>query len=251
MSSARVNFDVTKHTIDGLAGAINRMKTLSARYTPGQLQQSIGGLESLLKVLEGVCAKRHTEYERLAGVLESTKAELITPDAPTPAPASTDLDVLISMKYNVSTISRALREALKARNHHMDLTNVLTEELSQVRADLEKEQADHFAGMLEVARYKALVDNVHYLLWEQRIDIVNLTTRCDTAEAAVATMSDGPGYHQCKVCFAAESNAFFACGHLACCMACAAQLPAAHDGGDTVRCPMCRAEGEYRKVFFG
>lgn len=124
-------------------------------------------------------------------------------------------------------------------------------QLRQMREELERVQADHFASTAKAAHHKALIISMHDLLWEGRVEIFNLTTRCETAEEAVATMSGRPGYHRCKVCFAAEFNAFFACGHMVCCMACAAQLPAVHEGSDIVCCPMCRAEGEYKKVFFG
>jgi len=251
MSSSVVKLNITKLFIKDLAGAINRIKTSSTLQKPEYLQKGLERLESMLKLLEGETDRKDAQYQRLAEVLEQTKAELVAPDALSHAPMSTDLEVLHNMKYNVGTLSRALKEALSARNFHMDHAKELTEELSQVREELEKEQADHFASTAEAAHYKALIGTMHDLLWEGRIEITNLTSRSESAEEAVATMSGGPGYHQCKVCFAAESNAFFACGHLACCMTCADQLPAVEEGTDTVRCPMCRAAGRCQKVFFG
>jgi len=251
MSSSVVKLKITKLFIKDLAGAIDRIKTSSTLQKPKYLQKGLERLESMLKLLERETDRKDAQYQRLAEVLEQTKAELVAPDTLSHGPMSTDLEVLHNMKCNVGNLSRALKEALSARNFHMDHAKELIDELSQVREELGKEQADHFASTAEAAHYKALIGTMHDLLWEGRVEIVNLTTRCETAEEAVATMSEGPGYHQCKVCFAGESNAFFACGHLACCMACAHQLPAVQDGSDTVRCPMCRKEGGYQKVFFG
>jgi len=93
---------------------------------------------------------------------------------------------------------------------------------------------------------------MHDELFEAESQNGTLLSRCEAAEAAIALISDRAikiGYHQCKVCFAADSDAFFSCGHLACCMACAKQLPE-RAGSTAVHCPKCQKEGHYKKVLF-
>ena len=57
--------------------------------------------------------------------------------------------------------------------------------------------------------------------------------------------------HECSLCLDAEADALFLCGHVACCMSCAEMLPATMQGDELVaRCPICREQGPFRKIFF-
>jgi len=55
----------------------------------------------------------------------------------------------------------------------------------------------------------------------------------------------------CCVCLNTQSDALFPCGHVPCCIACAHQLSASNSLAEGVaRCPTCRVEGQFKKIYF-
>jgi hypothetical protein len=56
--------------------------------------------------------------------------------------------------------------------------------------------------------------------------------------------------NECKLCYNAECDAVFPCGHAYSCMACAFSIQVA-EGKSFASCPVCRAEGPFRRLHFG
>jgi len=70
---------------------------------------------------------------------------------------------------------------------------------------------------------------MHDVCWEHWIKITNLTSKSETAKHRLQRCPIG-----LATISASESNAFFACGHLACCMALTDQLTAVCQGTDII-----------------
>jgi len=55
----------------------------------------------------------------------------------------------------------------------------------------------------------------------------------------------------CCVCLNTQSDALFPCNHVPCCMACAYQVSASENLAEGVaRCPICREQGEFKRIIF-
>jgi len=76
----------------------------------------------------------------------------------------------------------------------------------------------------------------------------NIASDTQTGSVSSALTSHN---HECSLCLDAESDALFPCGHVACCVTCAHQLSATANHADSeARCPICRAQGGFRKIYF-
>ena len=234
----------SRHIIDELLGAVRRMKTFSELQTREERQEGFTRLERIAKVLLTGSHSNHTAIQDLADTLEQTKNELLMLKVEVHKPKETDLE---TTNHN---LSKALKDALRSRDMHKDHAQRLTEQVKYLRARLQHSEADLVANTAKLAERNEVLFSILQDKRDTYDEISHLTSRCETLEAATVLMSGGPGYHQCKVCFIEESDAMFPCGHVACCMSCAEQLPTL-PFSDSVRCPMCRTEGEYKKVYFG
>jgi len=179
--------------------------------------------------------------------------KIVMPEVPSHKLTSGDLEVLRSFVAALDGPSHNTMSTDLGDHHSMQPTiERLTRELRQVREELAQAKTDCATEIADAKRYKDLVYLMHDELFEAESQNGTLLSRCEAAEAAIALMSNRAiqvGYHQCKVCFAADSDAFFSCGHLACCMACAKKLPE-RAGSTAVHCPKCQKKGHYKKVFF-
>jgi len=162
------------------------------------------------------------------------------------------------LQQEIHNTKRALEAETAGR---ANTQNQFNHWLESARAAFTAERAARADAVQNLHDQEAAFANAEQTIENLREQLEECTCKCECEEHAnqagckhadaVQALKAKLEKISCSVCLNAESDALFPCAHVPCCMTCAYQVSASNNMAEGLaRCPICRKEGEFKKIYF-
>lgn len=208
----------------------------------------------LLAIQDEEARQKDRIQQRLRAKLAAAKQDIRTANWNSIRKKLVETKDLWEAQYNRATKLRIDLEEVRAElRHEKAARQVVVDALKKARRMLRQERLDRVDREEEFEDVLAQLAETEYDMEELAEDL-RRSEEMRKAEEIRREEERGrstnqSNAHECNVCCNADSDALFPCGHVYCCVPCAhgLRLP---ENKSVPSCPVCRADGPFKKIHF-